>query len=47
VVALHALMPADPLDTAEAVERWLQSLRQRLTDLIELGPVRLVVREDD
>jgi hypothetical protein len=29
------------------VERWIEDLRRRLVELAELGPVRLVDREDD
>jgi hypothetical protein len=47
VVNLRALVPASPLDSAEAVERWVQDVRRRLVELLELGPVRLVDREDD
>lgn len=46
IVALSKLVPLAPLDTAEAVDRWVQELRERLVQLIELGPVRLVDKED-
>ena len=47
VVTLRTLMPAETLYDAGAVERWISDLRRRLVELVELGPVRLVDREDD
>jgi hypothetical protein len=45
IVALDKLLPLAPLESAEAVDRWLQEVRERLVQLIELGPVRLVDKE--
>ncbi|MBI4706185.1 MAG: BREX system P-loop protein BrxC [Deltaproteobacteria bacterium] len=47
VVALSALVPAAPLDSPQAVNRWIEELRRRLIELVDLGPVRLVGREDE
>lgn len=47
VVALRTLMPEAPFESVDAVNRWVEDLRRRLVELIELGPVRLVDREDD
>jgi hypothetical protein len=47
VVAFSKLAPVGTLDSAEAVDRWVRELRERLVQLVELGPVRLVDREDD
>jgi hypothetical protein len=47
VVVLRTLLPASVLGDVAAVERWIEDLRRRLVELAELGPVRLVDREDD
>lgn len=47
VVALSGLLPPAALEDRESVEGWVSELRRRLLELVELGPVRLVDREDD
>lgn len=47
VVALSELLPPAALVDRESVEEWVTALRRRLLELVELGPVRLVDREDD
>ncbi len=47
VVALAELLPLAALGDRETVEMWVDELRRRLLELVELGPVRLVDREDD
>jgi hypothetical protein len=47
VVAFSKLVPVGALDSADAVERWVRELRERLLQIVELGPVRLVDREDE
>ena len=47
VVTLRRLMPESTLEDTEAVESWVEDLRRRLVELVKLGPVRLVDREDD
>jgi len=46
VVALGKLVPEVVLDSREAVDQWVRELRELLVQLIELGPVHLVDRED-
>lgn len=46
-VALRDLLPDAPLDSKDAVEVWLESLRRRLVELVDLGPIRIVDRRDD
>lgn len=46
-VALRTLLPAEPLRSADEVDRWLRDLRARLLDLVELGPVEVVDREEN
>lgn len=42
VVTVKELLPPSTLTDGAAVERWLDQLRARLVELVELGPVRLV-----
>jgi len=45
-VTFRKLLPADLLDSPESVERWVQDVRRRLIELVELGPVRIVDRPE-
>lgn len=47
VVAVRDLLPDSVLRDVAAVENWVRNLRRRLVELVELGPVRLVERDDD
>jgi hypothetical protein len=46
-VTLGKLLPGSPLDSPEAVDRWVQGLRRRLIELVELGPIRIVDRSTE
>jgi hypothetical protein len=41
VVDLRALVPSVTLDGEQSLDAWLSALRQRLLQLVELGPVRI------
>jgi hypothetical protein len=47
VVSLSTFVPVATLDSADAVDHWIREIRERLIQLIELGPIRLVDREND
>jgi len=47
VVDVGALVAPVVLDGEQALDAWIRTLRQRLMQLVELGPVRILGRGDD